>query len=71
MTVIHVVDEIAVAGDTIPVVCKRRLMVRARGVMAHRTVSLQNEVVAVAAQAVVAFLTRDRIYRVELGVGDN
>ena len=50
MTVIHVVDEIAVAGDTIPGVCQRRLMVGAGGVVALRAVSLQNEAVTVAAQ---------------------
>jgi hypothetical protein len=71
MAIVPIVNKIAVAGDTIPGVCQRRLMVGAGGVVARRAVSLQNEVVAMAAQAVVAFLTRGRIYGVELGVGGN
>jgi hypothetical protein len=53
MAIAHVVNEIAMTGYAITSGCKRRLMVGARGGMAHRAISLQDEGVTMAAQACV------------------
>jgi hypothetical protein len=71
MAVARVVDDIAVTCYTVQGHCKRRGMVGTPGIVAHQAISLQDEVIAMAAHAVVTFLPRYRIYGVELGVGDN